>query len=515
VSGSRIFISYRHTDSAGYAGRLYDRLQQRYGDQQVFMDLEMEYGIDFVERIDTAVESSAVMLVMIGAGWLTVRNEADERRIDDPEDFVRIEVSSALARPTRVIPVLVGNAKMPGSDDLPPPMKPLARRNALELSDSRWDYDVGRLIETLDASGVVAAAPDATAGPRPESGRDPPPPEHPTRRRRTVAIAAAVCVAAIAVIGTVVALSSGSSNDGGPDHSLGLGKTAKPSAIAVDPSGKALWVAETGTHKLAQIAVPGLKLMHESDLPADAEPRRVVVDGHGIVWLSDPKQHRLLRVDPRAGTAPATPVAVDGVPRGLAIDRATGNLLVADSLNQRVIMLTPTGRQLDAWPVPAAKGLPRSLVLGESGIVWVSDSRDQRVLRLDTSTRQSIPVSIPGTPGELARDPTASTIWVTNSTGGDVVRLHRDPSQAVTPDAFGPKPVAVGDSPIALAIAGDVIWVANVGDGSVARLSHRRPYHKLGANIPVGGTLAGIAARGTQAWVTDSSSGVVTELDAR
>jgi tetratricopeptide (TPR) repeat protein len=151
VLDSRIFISYRHADSAAYAGRLYDRLKDRYGDEQVFRDLDMDIGIDFVERIDDTVSSCAVMVVIIGLGWLDARDAAGNRRLDDADDYVRVEVSSALKRSMRVIPVLVGDAKMPDKNDLPEPLRALARRNALAISDSRWDYDVGLLMQAVDS----------------------------------------------------------------------------------------------------------------------------------------------------------------------------------------------------------------------------------------------------------------------------------------------------------------------------------------------------------------------------
>ncbi len=147
---SRIFISYRHADSAAYAGRLYDRLKDRYGDERIFRDLEMDVGIDFVERIDATVGSCAAMLVVIGPRWLDARDAAGHRRLDDPDDYVRVEVSGALRRSIRVIPVLVGDATMPSKNELPDALMGLARRNALELSDSRWDYDVSRLLDAVN-----------------------------------------------------------------------------------------------------------------------------------------------------------------------------------------------------------------------------------------------------------------------------------------------------------------------------------------------------------------------------
>ena len=161
MSDARIFISYRRADSAAYAQGLYDRFKERYGREQVFRDLDMEYGIDFVERVDETIRSCAAMLVIIGPGWLGARDEAGNRRLDDPDDYVRIEVSNALNRAARVIPVLVGDARMPRKAELPDALGGLARRNAVQISDSRWDYDVSRLTETLDS--ILEERDDATS----------------------------------------------------------------------------------------------------------------------------------------------------------------------------------------------------------------------------------------------------------------------------------------------------------------------------------------------------------------
>jgi formylglycine-generating enzyme required for sulfatase activity len=147
---SRIFISYRRDDSAGYAGRLYDRLSERFGGDQIFMDIDtIEPGLDFVEVIEKAVGSCDALIALIGRQWLTITDAAG-RRLDKPEDPVRLEIATALDRNIRVIPVLVRGATMPRSTDLPDALKKLARRNALEISDTRFHYDVDRLIETLE-----------------------------------------------------------------------------------------------------------------------------------------------------------------------------------------------------------------------------------------------------------------------------------------------------------------------------------------------------------------------------
>jgi hypothetical protein len=150
-SSGRIFISYRREETAYAAGWLFNRLADRFGPDQVFKDVDsIELGDDFVAAITSAVGSTDVLLALIGDTWLTVSDDHGVRRLDDPEDFVRLEIEAALTRNIRVIPILVDGASMPSDDELPPSLAQLARRQALELSPSRFDFDTSRLLEVLD-----------------------------------------------------------------------------------------------------------------------------------------------------------------------------------------------------------------------------------------------------------------------------------------------------------------------------------------------------------------------------
>lgn len=135
----------------------------RFGAANVFMDIEMKPGVDFVAEITEAVAACRVLIVVMGPSWATVKDEEGKVRLEDPEDFVRLEVETALRRPdVTPIPVLVGGARMADPDDLPPDLRPITRRNALNLTDYRWHDGVDRLMETLDgliAGGGEEAAP--------------------------------------------------------------------------------------------------------------------------------------------------------------------------------------------------------------------------------------------------------------------------------------------------------------------------------------------------------------------
>jgi hypothetical protein len=147
---ARIFISYRRDDSAGYAGRLHESLERRLGPGSVFRDVDaLEPGQDFIDAITARLRNCRVCLVLIGRDWLAARDSSGRRRLDQPDDYVRLEIAAALARPdVRVIPVLLEGAAIPPSDMLPEPIRALSRRHAMSLRDEAWDADVDRLVTT-------------------------------------------------------------------------------------------------------------------------------------------------------------------------------------------------------------------------------------------------------------------------------------------------------------------------------------------------------------------------------
>lgn len=150
VSGTGIFISYRRDDEPHLAGRLNDRITSKFGRHRVFIDVDsIEPGLDFTEVIKDALAKCQVLLVLIGKRWIGAVDPIGRRRLDDPNDYVRFEVETALSRKIRVIPILVEGAKMPGIDELPRGIEALVRRNAMEISHGRFNSDVDRVVEVL------------------------------------------------------------------------------------------------------------------------------------------------------------------------------------------------------------------------------------------------------------------------------------------------------------------------------------------------------------------------------
>lgn len=147
---SGIFISYRRADSESAAGHLFDNLANHFGTDQIFMDIDnIEPGADFVKVIENAVGSCEIVVAVMGPSWLSI-SDGTSRRLDNPDDFVRLEIAAALERDIRVIPVLVEGAMMPRPQDLPDDIRPFCRRNAIEISHKHWRSDVARLIRFME-----------------------------------------------------------------------------------------------------------------------------------------------------------------------------------------------------------------------------------------------------------------------------------------------------------------------------------------------------------------------------
>jgi TIR domain len=145
------FLSYRREDSADTTGRIYDNLVQRYGKASIFKDVDsIPFGVDFRSHMQTVLGSCDVVLVIIGDHWLNAADSEGAHRLDDPADFVRVEVETALQRSIPVVPVLVHGASMPKMQELPEPMQPLAYRNGLAVRhDPDFHNDMDRLIKSM------------------------------------------------------------------------------------------------------------------------------------------------------------------------------------------------------------------------------------------------------------------------------------------------------------------------------------------------------------------------------
>ena len=194
----RVFISYRRGDASAWAGRLRDGLTARLDDDDVYQDVvTVDAGEDFALSINSALERCDVLLAVIGPQWLSIVGTDGDRRLDDPDDYVRIELGRALALNKRVIPVLVGGATMPAADRLPDNLTQLRLRQAFTLDDATWQRDVHDLVNRLLG---------------------------PPRSRWLVPVALGAVVAAVAVVVVAWALTRDPPDGsvGAPDGSVGV-----------------------------------------------------------------------------------------------------------------------------------------------------------------------------------------------------------------------------------------------------------------------------------------------------
>lgn len=149
MSAGKIFLCYRREDSAGHAGRIYDRLNQRFPGR-VFMDVTgIGVGSRWAEVIEQTLGSCEVVVILIGRRWLE-RGPTGSRRIDDPEDHLRAEITTALRLKRKIVPLLVSGAAVPEPEDLPQDVAPILDWQALRIDDDDFDHDSSRLVKALE-----------------------------------------------------------------------------------------------------------------------------------------------------------------------------------------------------------------------------------------------------------------------------------------------------------------------------------------------------------------------------
>lgn len=215
-----VFVSYRRSNASGTAGRIYDALTTRFGEDAVFMDVDgIEPGADFEQVLDETLRDCRAVVVVVDPRWTDVVDADGRRRLDDPDDFVRLEVESALARDVKVIPVLVDGARMPSRADLPASLEGFATRQGLEVTSSRFKYDVGVLaaaIEPLLPTGGGEAVVSGGGSERP--------------KRRWLPAVIAVGAVALVAGGVAVVLSLLPGTADAPLADVSSGATPTPSA---------------------------------------------------------------------------------------------------------------------------------------------------------------------------------------------------------------------------------------------------------------------------------------------
>ena len=150
MMATKVFISYRRQDAAGHAGRVRDRLATEFGANLLFMDVDgIPAGVNFVKALHKELAKCGVLLAVIGPDWLKVRDKDGKRRLENPNDFVRVEIAAALQRNIPVIPILLDGVKVPKTNQLPKDLEGLSTRNGLDVRDASFHNDIDKLVRRL------------------------------------------------------------------------------------------------------------------------------------------------------------------------------------------------------------------------------------------------------------------------------------------------------------------------------------------------------------------------------
>ncbi len=431
------------------------------------------------------------------------------RRLDDPNDFVRLEVGTGLERGIRVVPVLVAGAEMPASSELPTELASLAQRNAIELSDVRWHDDVRRLLDALEpvVGGEVAA---------PAGQRAPADPEPVRSARRFAPRTLLAVAAAVVALAGALALVLGGGGDDDPPGSAGTGPRAATAskgtetvAVGRDPwtavaAFGAVWVTNAGDGTVSRIDPAAGATVGR---PIEVGPNTsFLAAGESALWVveagRDPaaRRGRVHRIDPVTGQVTGPPIRVGRYPTGVTV--GAGSVWVANYVDATLTEIDErTGRVKGAHRI----GVGPLWIAYAAGKVWIPDRANGEVVTFDVARRRvdERPILIGRKPEALAAG--GGAIWVAD---GATDRLFR-----IDPERRRPigEPIAVGRYPAAVAFGEGAVWVSNHKDDTVTRVDPVSG-RVVGRPIPVGRSPLGLSAAGDSAWVADSKAETVTRI---
>jgi hypothetical protein len=488
---ARVFISYRRADCAGHAGRLYDHLVERFGDNSVFMDIDaIEPGVDFGERIEKAVGSCSVLIALIGDEWLDIADSAGRRRLDSPTDLVRSEIAGALRRSDlRVIPVLVEGAAMPLPEQLPDELKPLARRNALELSDARWRYDADRLIEVVERvaptrRGTSSFGAFGGRGERRRIGASPAAAARTPNRFPTAAVAVAGAIVAIVAVGAIVLLGGGGDSGGGVKRGGAVNRGA-------------------GVGSGTPVAHKRRSLVLDAKIPLVSRPNALAFSGNDVVVLG-PHKGDLGFVDAATGKENGPRVEDLG---GGASDVASGfgSLWVAKHTEGSLIRIDPRPRRRAGSAIKLGSGMLVAVATG-GGAVWVGSQQKggpSQVVKVTPQGQVARTIPVVGRIYDVAVG--RGAVWVTTTSPGTVVRISLRDGKLRT--------IPVGGDPHGLAIGAGAVWVANSGDKSVTRINSKTG--QINRSIQLGVAPERVAVGRGFVWVTAQSANKLIRINPR
>jgi YVTN family beta-propeller protein len=447
----RVFVSYRRDDVPDASARLADSLVERLGPECVFFDRDsIDGGAYFTEVIRDYIERCDVLLAVIGDDWLQASRAGGGRRIQDPEDYVRLEIEAGLRCDIPVVPVLIQTASLPAPGELPDAVRPLLERSALQLSRTHWRVDVDTLIASIEklagrSTGVKAL-------------------DRLLRRihaRERLMIGGLLAL----VLGGGVALALRLS------HRDNRNESTSPFASSGEVVG--------------------------SPIAVGSEPAGIAV-GQGSVWVTNIAENTVMRIDPHTDMVVGNPITVGKGPGGIAVGE--GSVWVANNAEDTVMRIDPSSGEVLGSPIPVGK-LPVGVAVGES--VWVTDLVGKTVMRIDPSLGEVLgrPIAV-GAPFGVAVG--GGVVWVANSTEGMVTRIAANSGKVLGKSA-------VGRAPLGVAVGQGGVWVANSGENTVTWINPSSG--KVLGTIAVGKAPYGIAVGQGGVWVANSGENTVTWIN--
>jgi streptogramin lyase len=478
-----VFVSYRRDDTPDATDRLTAELRDRIGAANVFLDIDdIDIGARFAKVVAEWVGRCDVLLAVIGPDWLDAVDDVGTRRLEDPTDYVRLEIEAAFARDIRVVPVLMHGARIPKRDELPDTLAPLVEYNAIELTRRHWEIDLADLVEGLRRitapRAVVSEGTARTAAPRPTS-------EPATRRRRPVrrlvlAMAAVVAIAAVAVIVVIVT--------GGRGLTVTALQVGSTDGVAVGDG--SVWLAGPGevirleAASGAQVAQP---------IPDVHGPEAIAV-GEGGVWVAN-LDGTVTRLDPSSGTVLAPAISVAKAPAAIAV--GDHGVWAVSQLRGTVVRLSAKSGAPIGHPIDLGLRDPTSIAVGD-GSVWVVGFSAQ-IARIDAATgRLMRPLT-----DSLLADAVAfgqGSFWVLNAAAPGV----ETPGSSVSRyDAAGNEigsPVTVANTSLGMAVGLGSVWLTNSQANTVSRVVVGSDRVAV-TPVPVGVTPNQIAAGDGAVWV--------------
>jgi YVTN family beta-propeller protein len=540
-----IFVSYRTATGAFPAAVIYDSLRKSFGQRKIFRDVDSLQGGDrYNDEINNALQNCRVMIVVIDRDWVTFPNERGLRRLDEPQDWVRREIATALDRRISIVPLLVRDTPMPQPYELPAEISGLAYCTALHLRDRAEDRsrDLRDLIRRLRRLGVsprrikylaplaaaVVAAVVALVLVAPFGGKHSLIPPRPTPSA-TASVLGDDNVARATIIPTgaqpwSVALSSSAAwvvnNQGNTvtrisRKSLQVTNTiavgTDPIGIAIDPTG-AIWVSNNKSDTVTRINPVSLK--PDLTLPTLASPSEMVSYA-GDIWVTETNANMVAEINPvtrkiiaqiTVGNNPATIAAGDG------------SLWIGDIGNKSVTQINPsTGTTVDTISI----GQDIEGIAVSSAALWVvtpssTGSSADTLTRIElTGSHKRSSLDTPALPTGAATD--SSSVWVTCADAALLLRVGINSMQV-----SGQFPV--GRTPTHVAVNGDQVWVTNLSDNTVTVMSVKQ-LNAINLNsgdapegsideIEVGNDPLGVDGGSDGVWITNANDGTATELDA-